>query len=118
MNDQKKTCKHQAGDIVISEDSEEVYLISAIGMRKCLVMVISANGGSHEFERDISRVNEYHQHVSHQDIPGIYDWKFNKWIQDSGYKKSSVVNIWMKNKVSFILTDLHFEYIKTFVTSK
>lgn len=52
-------CKHQVGDLLLSEDSGEEYLLTAVGKRKCLVEVISKNGGYHEFERRIERINKY-----------------------------------------------------------
>jgi len=52
-------CEHNVDDLLISPDSGEKYRLTAIGRRKCLVEVISENGGVHEFERRIQRVNRY-----------------------------------------------------------
>lgn len=55
-------CIYNKGDYLISEESGEVYELTAIGKRKCLVEVISENGGRHEFERRIETVNKYKLH--------------------------------------------------------
>ena len=52
-------CKYKVGDTLLSEESGEEYLLTAVGKRKCLVEVRSKNGGCHEFERRIEKVNEY-----------------------------------------------------------
>lgn len=52
-------CVHNVDDLLISSESGEVYRLTAIGKRKCLVEIISSKGGSHEFERRIERVNKY-----------------------------------------------------------
>lgn len=52
-------CVHTVDDVLISSDSGEVYRLTAIGKRKCLVEIVSSKGGSHEFERRIERVNKY-----------------------------------------------------------
>lgn len=55
----KINCKHNIGDTLLSEDSNEVYELTAIGKRKCLVEIKSENGGYHEFERRTERINKY-----------------------------------------------------------
>jgi hypothetical protein len=52
-------CKYKIGDFLLSEDSGEIYELTAIGNRKCLVEIMSENGGCHEFERRIERINQY-----------------------------------------------------------
>lgn len=52
-------CVYNVDDLLISSESGEVYRLTAIGKRKCLVEIISSKGGSHEFERRIERVNKY-----------------------------------------------------------
>lgn len=52
-------CIHNIGDTLVSQNTGEVYELTAIGKRKCLVEVTSVKGGSHEFERRITKVNEY-----------------------------------------------------------
>lgn len=52
-------CIHNVDDLLVSPDSGEIYSLTAIGKRKCLVEIVSENGGSHEFERRIKRVNKY-----------------------------------------------------------
>jgi len=55
----KVICEHNVDDILLSQQSGEIYLLTAIGKRKCLVEIVSEKGGSHEFERRIERVNKY-----------------------------------------------------------
>lgn len=52
-------CKYNVGDMLVSQKSGEVYLLTAIGKRKCLVEIISEKGGCHEFKRRTERVNKY-----------------------------------------------------------
>lgn len=52
-------CIYKVGDTLVSEKTGEVYLLTAIGRRKCLVEVESKIGGKHEFERRIAEVNKY-----------------------------------------------------------
>ena len=53
-------CLFNIGDELKSTNTNEIYTITAIGKRKCLVEIISKIGGSHEFERRIEEVNKYH----------------------------------------------------------
>lgn len=55
----RMVCEHNVGDLLVSPNSGEQYKLTAIGKRKCLVEVISENGGTHEFERRIEKVNKY-----------------------------------------------------------
>lgn len=52
-------CEYNVGDTLVSQQSGEIYLLTAIGKRKCLVEVKSEKGGYHEFERRTERVNKY-----------------------------------------------------------
>lgn len=52
-------CIHNKGDILKSGSSGEVYELTAIGKRKCLVEIISECGIGHEFERRTETVNNY-----------------------------------------------------------
>lgn len=54
-------CNYKVGAVLSSPKTQETYTLTAIGKRKCLVEVISENGGGHEFERSIHQVNKYIQ---------------------------------------------------------
>ena len=47
MKNKISNCKYKVGDILLSEESGEEYLLTAVGKRKCLVEVRSKNGGCH-----------------------------------------------------------------------
>lgn len=53
-------CLFNVGDELKSINTNEIYTLTAIGKRKCLVEIISKIGGGHEFERRIEEVNKYH----------------------------------------------------------
>lgn len=55
-------CRYQVGDWLVSPTTKEVYELTAIGHRYCLVQVHSKVGGPHEFPRRIEEVNKYEPH--------------------------------------------------------